>query len=97
MQYLVKNLRNKNRDLICEKLNKKGIETRPIISGDFSSQKIIKNHYNYLSKFKLQNSKIINDSGFMIGISSIKLNKKIVIKLSQDLKTVISSVKKRNS
>ena len=33
------------------------------------------------------------NSGFMIGISSTKLSKKIVTKLCMDLKTVISGVK----
>jgi len=89
---ILKNLQNKDRNLVCEKLNKKGVETRPIISGDFSSQKIIKNNYNYLSKYKLPNSKKINDSGFMIGISSKKLNKKIIIKLSEDLKIIIRRI-----
>ena len=46
---ILKNNNNKYRDTICEKLTKLGIETRPIISGDFSKQKIIKQNYNHLA------------------------------------------------
>ena len=77
----MKYLNNKNRDIVCENLTKLGVETRPIISGDFSKQKIIKNNYNYLAKSEFPNSKKINNSGFMIGISSKKIEKKIVLKL----------------
>ena len=46
-----------------------------------------------ISYEKFPNVDIVTDSGFMIGISSIKTNKKIVTKLCEDLeKTIIKFV-----
>ena len=74
-------------------LNKNGIETRPIISCDFSKQKVIQDDFMDLSKLRFSNATKINNSGFMLGISSNKLEKKIVIRLANDIKKVINAVK----
>ena len=86
---ILKKLKNKKRDEICEKLYKLGIETRPIISGDFSKQKIIKEKFKSLAKHQFSNADKIHTSGFMLGISSKKLNPKVIIKLANDIKKVI--------
>ena len=46
-----------------------------------------------LSKLRFSNAAKINNSGFMLGISSNKLEKKIVIRLANDIKKVINAVK----
>ena len=86
---ILKKLKNKKRDIICEKLYKLGVETRPIISGDFSKQKIIKEKFKSLTKSQFPDADKIHKSGFMIGISSKRLNPKIIIKLAKDIKKVI--------
>ena len=60
-----KNKKNK----IIKKLNSLGIETRPIISGNFAKQPAIKK-YNILKKgISLTNADLVNDLGFFIGLS----------------------------
>ena len=60
-----KNKKNK----IIKKLNSLGIETRPIISGNFTKQPAIKK-YNILKKgISLTNADLVNDLGFFIGLS----------------------------
>ena len=74
---------------MCEKLYKLGIETRPVISGDFSKQKIIKQRFKGLAKSQFTNADKIHTSGFMLGISSKKLYSKVIIRLANDIKRVI--------
>ena len=90
---ILKKFKNRKRDIVCEKLNELGVETRPIISGDFSKQKVIQDDFMDLSKLRFSNAAKINNSGFMLGISSNKLEKKIVIRLANDIKKVINAVK----
>lgn len=64
---------------ILKKLNKLGVETRPVISGNFANQPAVK-----LYKIKshgLINSNFIEKSTFFIGIHNIKISKKEVKKL----------------
>ena len=90
---ILKNFNKVKRDNLCEKLNKLGIETRPIISGNFTKQKVILNLMRNISYEKFPKVDMITYSGFMIGISSIKTNKKIIKKLCEDLeKTIIKFV-----
>ncbi len=86
---ILKSLKNYQRDQICYKLNQLGIETRPIISGDFSKQKVIKRFYNSIPNKDSLNVLKINQSGFMIGISSRKLTVKKINKLILDLKRAL--------
>ena len=86
---ILKNFNRIKRDNLCVKLNKLGIETRPIISGNFTKQKVIKNLMKNISYEKFPKVDIVTNSGFMIGISSIKINKKIVEKLCKDLERTI--------
>ena len=64
---------------ILKKLNKLGVETRPVISGNFANQPAVR-----LYKIKshgLINSNFIEKSTFFIGIHNIKISKKEVKKL----------------
>ena len=57
-------------------LNKSGIETRPILSGNFLNQPSCKlyNFINDAKKFK--NSQLIEEKGFFIGLPTKEINKK---------------------
>ena len=63
-----------NRKKFLYNLEKRGVETRPIISGNFLRQpSVIK--YNLVNKkSKFNNSDIINNKGFFIGLPSRKIN-----------------------
>ena len=76
---LIKNKNNRKKFLI--NLEKKGIETRPIISGNFLKQpSVIK--YNLLSKkIKFHNSDIINNNGFFIGLPGKKISNTFISNL----------------
>ena len=69
---LIKN-ENKRKKFLYD-LEKRGVETRPIISGNFLRQpSVIK--YNLVNKkSKFHNSDIINNKGFFIGLPSRKIN-----------------------
>jgi CDP-6-deoxy-D-xylo-4-hexulose-3-dehydrase len=66
----------KNREVFLEKLQKKGIDNRPIISGNFVKQPSFKlykfKNHNY--KNTLKNSQIIHERGFFIGVQNKKIN-----------------------
>ena len=49
-------------------LNKSGIETRPIISGNFINQKSVKLYNLNPNKAKFKGAQEIEDRGFFIGI-----------------------------
>ena len=64
----------KNR--IINKLNRFGIDTRPIISGNFSRQPAVKK-YNILKKgMSFPNADYINNLGFFIGLPTNKISYK---------------------
>ena len=56
-----------NRMKFINLINKQGVETRPIISGNFAKQPAVKK-YLISKKYKLLNADKINDYGFFIGI-----------------------------
>ncbi len=86
---ILKNIGKTGRNKICYVLNKAGVETRPIISGDFTKQRVIKNILNYKKINHFPNAQKIDESGFMIGISSKKIEKKIIKRLSNDITSAI--------
>lgn len=57
-------------------LNKNGIETRPIISGNFFNQPVIKLYKFDNQNNKFKNSQEIEDRGFFIGLPSKKIEKR---------------------
>ena len=56
------------------KINKKGLETRPIISGNFVNQKSVKLYNLNPKKEKFHNTQNIEDRGFFIGIHLKKIS-----------------------
>ena len=70
---MILNKRYKNKkNIILNKLDTKGIENRPIISGNFTKQPALKK-YNLNKKYsKFPNADIIHDLGVFIGL---KINK----------------------
>ncbi len=64
---VIKNIKVINRSKLCNFLNKNGIETRVIVSGNFTSQPVVKNFPHRISG-KLLNANKIMMNGFSIGI-----------------------------
>ena len=61
-----------------EYLNTKGIETRPIISGNFINQPAIKLYkLDKINKKKFNNAQKVEDLGFFIGLHTKKLTNRI--------------------
>ena len=58
----------KNKKKFLQYLNKNKIETRPIISGNFVNQPVIKKYKIKFKKNELKNSQEIEDKGFFIGL-----------------------------
>ena len=71
---------NKKLDLILNKLEKSGIETRPIISGNFANQPAAKK-YNLVGKNKFPNTDEIYKKSFFIGLPTKPINNKILSKI----------------
>ena len=69
-----------NREKFIYKLESLGVETRPIISGNFLKQPAIKK-YNLIRNNKFINSDIINDHGFFIGLPTKKISNKFINRL----------------
>lgn len=67
-----------------QRLNEKGIVTRPIISGNFVKQPAIK-LYN-LNKYKsFPNADQVDKDSFFIGLHNTKIEKKILNSLVENL------------
>ena len=72
--------KNINRKKFLKRMEKIGVETRPIISGNFLKQPSIKK-YNLLQNSKFINSDIINKHGFFIGLPTSPISDKKIKKL----------------
>jgi len=69
-------LTKKNKMKSILRLFKKNlIETRPIVTGDFTNQPVMKYYNKKNLKYKLQNCSLINDLGIMIGNSHLAFTK----------------------
>ena len=66
-------LKNKKKKLL-KKLNDKGVETRPIVSGNFMNQPAIKKFKLNKDNKKFPNAQFIEDNGFFIGLHTKKIN-----------------------
>ena len=60
---------------VMDKLNNKGVMTRPIISGNFAKQPSIK-LYKIKTDYKLQNADLIDKNAFFLGLHNIKITTK---------------------
>ncbi len=69
-----------NKRIFIKKIENRGIETRPIISGNFLKQPSIKK-YNLKTNSKMKNADYINDFGFFIGLPTKKISTLIIKKL----------------
>ena len=79
---LIINKDNKfNKHKYLEFLNRNNIETRPIISGNFTNQTAVKIHKIKFKKNELLNSQKIEDSGFFIGLPTEKISEKKIDRL----------------
>ncbi len=74
--------KNIDRKIFLKKLFSYGIETRPIISGDFTKQPVFKKYKIKMQK-TYKNSNFIHKYGFYIGLYSEPLSKKDLINLRQ--------------
>ena len=68
------------REVYDKCVEKIGVETRPIISGNFLKQPSIKK-YNLLLNSKFINSDIVNKHGFFIGLPTSPISDKKIKKL----------------
>lgn len=64
------------REHIVNYLQKSGIETRPIVSGNFTKQKALK-YIDYSILGELKNADYIHDNGFFVGNHSVLISDKI--------------------
>ena len=69
-----------NRNKFLKKIEKLGVETRPIISGNFLKQPSIKK-YRLNKKSNFKNSDIVNNHGFFIGLPTSTISDKNIKKL----------------
>ena len=69
-----------NRNKFLSKIEKLGVETRPIISGNFLKQPSIKK-YKLNKKSNFKNSDIVNNHGFFIGLPTSAISDKTIKKL----------------
>ena len=78
----------KNKKKYLDYLNKKGVETRPIISGNFLNQPSIKLYGLNKNKESFPNAQDIEDRGFFIGLHTKKVNKEELKKLTNILLSI---------
>ena len=82
---LVNNKYKKVKNLFLENLSKKGIENRPIISGNFLNQPASK-FYNFnFTKNDFKNSNEVENRGFFIGLHTKKISKIEINKITENL------------
>jgi CDP-4-dehydro-6-deoxyglucose reductase, E1 len=75
-----------NRKKFIKKIEKKGVETRPIISGNFLNQPSV-NKYKLNKKNRMRNAEYVNKNGFFIGLSSTNLPSNKIKKLIRAFET----------
>lgn len=68
-----------NKKKFINKIERNGIETRPIISGNFLNQPSVKKYK--LNKDKMKNADYVNKNGFFIGLPTYILKKNILKKI----------------
>ncbi len=73
---------------VIKKLEKYGVETRPIISGNFLKQPSVKK-YKLSKSTNMKNAELVNNKGFFIGLPTKKIEKKIIKKLVKSLEKSI--------
>jgi CDP-6-deoxy-D-xylo-4-hexulose-3-dehydrase len=61
---------------IIQKLSRNNIECRPIVTGDFTKNKVLK-YFDYSICGELLNARILDSHGFFVGNSQEDLSKEI--------------------
>jgi len=64
--FIIKNSSKFSRSDLIKKFNEKNIECRPIVSGDFTKNEVIK-YYDYSIFGELKNSNLVHENGIFIG------------------------------
>ena len=85
---ILKNDKFFNRNEICSFLNKNGIETRPIISGNFLNQPSIKLYKINSKNERFKGAQEIEDRGFFIGIHIENISEKELNLLEKKLLSI---------
>ena len=75
----------KKQKKIIKNLNNKGIETRPIISGNFLNQKASKIYNLKIKNQIFPNADYIDKAGFFIGLHTKQIKSKTLKYLSNEL------------
>jgi len=65
-----------NRKAVIEKLQENEIECRPIVTGNFTRNDVMK-HFNYEVHGELKNADYLHDNGFFVGNSQVDLSDNI--------------------
>ena len=85
LPFLINKKKKFNKKRYLKFLNKKNIETRPIISGNFTNQLAVKLHDIKFKKEELENAQKIEDYGFFIGLPTERIEKNKICKLVDHL------------
>lgn len=70
-----------NKNKFIKKLHRAGVETRPIISGNFSMQPGSLKYKLNSNKENFTNSEFVYDNSFFIGLPATKLKKSLILKI----------------
>lgn len=71
---MINKLKKNRKKIFLNYLNKNGIETRPLLSGNFLNQPSAKLYKLNKSNLKFKNAQLIEDQGFFIGLPTDKIN-----------------------
>ena len=80
------------RDVVIERLTKLGVETRPIIAGNFMKQPVIE-YFTYIGRATYDSADYLHDNGFFMGNDVIDLKENIdmvydeFVKINHDYKS----------
>jgi CDP-6-deoxy-D-xylo-4-hexulose-3-dehydrase len=85
---LIKNINKNKKEKFLRNLNNKGIETRPILSGNFLNQPSAKLYNLNKEKLTFKNSQLIEDQGFFIGLPTENMTDKNVNFLVNNLMSI---------
>jgi len=82
---ILNNLNKEKKEKFMNYLNSNGVETRPILSGNFLNQPSAKLYKLNSKNFKFNNSQKIEDTGFFIGLPTEKITDKNLNHLASKL------------
>ena len=73
---IIKPESNLKRENVIKKLNDNNIECRPIVTGDFTQNEVMK-YFDYIIHKELINAKYLHENGFFIGNQQVLIQKEI--------------------